>query len=104
LIYFFAVSYACHGSGRLALQPIHHILKKGLMKFNEQYKGINVTVSTEKTDAKWTSKAEVLFPRGERLTVGEDGSPYSTEEEARSAAFSLAAEAIDRSRTDIGKR
>jgi hypothetical protein len=74
------------------------------MQHREFYQGEPITVSTqERTPGSWTSQAEfVLGGRIVRLAGGPE-QEYPSEEEARRAAVSTAAAAIDRARAGRGK-
>jgi len=74
------------------------------MEHEEAYHGQRIIVTTQQhAEGDWTSKAELL-ESGRRVPV-EAGSNnrYSSEEEARQAALSSAAGAIDRARISKGK-
>lgn len=74
------------------------------MEYQESYQGLRVVVKTMETGAgTWTSEAEVL-DEGQTVSVaGGDEGTYGSEEEARRAALSAAAAAIDRARASRGK-
>jgi hypothetical protein len=74
------------------------------MEYEETYHGQRIIVTTQQREGAWTSKAE-LFDAGHRISlpsISED--LYSSEQEARRAALSAAAGAIDRTRISRGKR
>ena len=69
----------------------------------ETYKGVAITLSTlQRVDGEWTSNAEVHVP-GEQILTLSDGRGYASEQDAKQAALSLAAQAIDGHRTRKGK-
>lgn len=74
------------------------------MEYEESYKGRRIIVTTKQgTAGAWMSEAELL-DAGHRISLAggsQDG--YVSEEEARRAAFSAAAAAIDRTRASRGK-
>lgn len=74
------------------------------MEYEETYHGRTIIVTTvEQASGEWTSKAEFL-DSGARVPI--EGGPddcYASEEEARRAALSFAAGAIDRTRISKGK-
>jgi len=74
------------------------------MQCQEFYRGERITVVTqERTPGSWTSQAEfVIGGRIVRLAGGPE-QEYPTEEEARRAAVSTAAAAIDRAQAGRGK-
>jgi hypothetical protein len=74
------------------------------MQYQEFYHGERITVSTrERAPGAWASLAEfVIDGRTVRLAGGPE-QEYPSEEEARRAAVSTAAGAIDRTRTGRGK-
>ena len=74
------------------------------MQHEEFYHGERITVSTQKrTPGAWTAIAE--FAIGGRIVrlAGGPEQEYPTEEEARRAAVSAAAAAIDRTQAGRGK-
>jgi hypothetical protein len=74
------------------------------MQYQEFYHGEPITVSTrERTPGAWTSLAElVIGGRIVQLTGGPE-QEYPSEDDARRAAVSAAAAAIDRARAGHGK-
>jgi hypothetical protein len=74
------------------------------MEYEETYYGRRIIVTTMKQAAgEWKSKAELLR-FGLRIPLeGESDSLYPSEQEARRAALSTAAAAIDRGRISRGK-
>jgi hypothetical protein len=73
------------------------------MKYAESYKGRRIIVTTrEERAGAWTAHAEWLDAAQQRSVVG-DENPYRSEEDARRAAVSAAAAAIDRARASHGK-
>jgi Domain of unknown function (DUF6566) len=74
------------------------------MEYQESYKGRQIIVTTRQTSAgAWTSAAELL-DAGQKVPVaGGYDDEYGSEEEARRAALSAAAAAIDRARASRGK-
>jgi len=74
------------------------------MAYEETYQGRRIIVTTKQgTAGTWTYVAEVL-DAGNRVCLADgSGDEYASEEEARSAAFSAAAAAIDRTRASRGK-
>jgi len=75
------------------------------MEYEETYHGQRVIVTTRRqVEGGWTSQAE-LVDSGRRMPVaGGSDNRYQSEEEARQAALSIAAGAIDRARISKGKR
>jgi hypothetical protein len=72
------------------------------MEYEETYHGRRITIATFlQTAGGWEAKADLL-DSGDRITLWR-GSGYHTEKEARDAALSGAAGAIDRSRMSKGK-
>jgi hypothetical protein len=74
------------------------------MEYEENYHGLCIIITTtQQANGDWKSKAELL-DSGQRIPLerGSDDS-YRSEEEARSAALSDAAGAIDRTRITRGK-
>ena len=74
------------------------------MEYEETYHGQQIIITTlQLSTGEWESKAELLDSGG-RTPLGESsGKRYSSEEEARSAALSIAAGAIDQTRISRGK-
>jgi len=75
------------------------------MEYQETYHGQPIIVTTEKQRVgTWKSKAELLDSERGRIPV-EDGldEVYPSEDEARRAALSYAAGAIDQTRISKGK-
>jgi hypothetical protein len=75
------------------------------MEYQENYHGQPIIVTTvEQAPGSWKSKSELLDSEHRRIPV-EDGADevYSSEEEAKRAALSYAAGAIDRARIYKGK-
>jgi hypothetical protein len=74
------------------------------MKYEESYYGQRIVVTTRQTTSGvWTSGAELL-DAGKRVSVaGSDEGGYGSEDEARRAALSAAAAAVDRARASRGK-
>lgn len=74
------------------------------MEYEETYYGHRIIVTTlQQSTGDWKSKAELLDSgRRSRLGGGSDDR-YPSEEEARRAALSVAAGAIDRTRIARGK-
>jgi len=74
------------------------------MEYEEIYYGQHIIITTlQQAEGNWKSKAELL-DSGKRTPIGWDsGEQYHSEEAARSAALSAAAEAIDRTRITRGK-
>jgi hypothetical protein len=74
------------------------------MQYQEFYHGEPITVSTqERMPGAWTSIAEFVIDRRIVRLAGGPEQEYASEEEARRAAVSTAAAAIDRLRTGRGK-
>jgi hypothetical protein len=74
------------------------------MEYEESYQGRRVIVTTEQEPAgAWTSRAELLDAGRRAPLSGGSENVYASEEEARRAAFSAAAAAIDRARASQGK-
>lgn len=75
------------------------------MEYQESYQGWQLIVTTQQgTTGAWISKADVLDAGQQRVVLvsGSDDA-YPSEEEARRAALSAAAAAIDRTRASRGK-
>ena len=74
------------------------------MEYEESYQGRRVLVRTMQTSAgAWTAEAELLDD-GQEVPIAErDEGAYGSEDEARRAALSAAAAAIDRARASRGK-
>jgi hypothetical protein len=74
------------------------------MEYQETYHGQKFVITTlQLSTGEWESKAELLDSE-RRSPLGESsGKRYPSEEEARSAALSTAAGAIDQSRISRGK-
>lgn len=74
------------------------------MEYQETYHGQQIIVTTlQQAAGDWKSKAELL-DAGRRIPVGGGSDDrHPSEEEARRAALSVAAGAIDRSRISRGK-
>jgi hypothetical protein len=77
---------------------------KAPMQYEETYQGQRIIVTTlQQPEGDWTSRAELL-DSGRRMPVaGGSDSRYQSEEEAKQAALSMAAGAIDRARISRGK-
>ena len=77
---------------------------KAPMEYEETYQGQRIIVTTlQQSEGDWTSRAELL-DSGRRIPVaGGSDNRYQSEEEARQAALSMAAGAIDRARISTGK-
>jgi hypothetical protein len=74
------------------------------MKHEETYYGHRIVVTTTKNSGgRWTSKAELADPPPGATSAHEADADYDSEDEARKAALSKAAGAIDRGRTGKGK-
>ena len=75
------------------------------MEYEETYYGHRIVVSTTKSPGgRWTSSAEVFNgPLGLADSGSEAGQDFASEDEARRAALSRAASAIDRARQRQGK-
>jgi len=78
--------------------------KSGFMEYEETYHGHCIIITTlQGPEGNWTSRAELL-DSGRRIPVTEgSGNQYQSEEEARQAALSMGAAAIDRARISKGK-
>lgn len=74
------------------------------MEYEETYHGQRIIITTmQQAEGDWKSKAEML-DSGQRIPIKKDSDDrYASEEEAKSAALSDAANAIDRSRFTRGK-
>jgi hypothetical protein len=74
------------------------------MEYEETYHGQRFMVTTlQQPEGTWESKAELL-ESGKRILLGQTlDDRYLSEEEARRAALSVAAGAIDRTRISKGK-
>jgi len=75
------------------------------MEYEESYHGEGIIVTTGKNAAgAWIAKAERLDSQQQRVLLGEPSEEaHPSEEEAKRAALSAAAEAIDRTRISRGK-
>jgi len=74
------------------------------MEYQEFYHGEPITVSTqERMPGAWTSQAELVIGGRTVQLAGGPEEEYPSEEEARRAAVSTAAGAIDRARAGRGK-
>ncbi len=75
------------------------------MEYEESYHGEPIIVTTGKNAAgAWTAKAERLDSQKRRVLLeGTGEGAHPSEEEARRAALSAAAAAIDRTRISRGK-
>lgn len=74
------------------------------MEYEETYRGQRIVITTlQHAEGDWTSKAELLDSGGRVPVAGGSGNRYQSEEEARQAALSLAAGALDRARISRGK-
>jgi hypothetical protein len=74
------------------------------MEYEESYLGRQIIVTTKETPAgAWTSGAELLDREQRVPLAGGYKDTYRSEEEARRAALSAAAAAIDRTRASRGK-
>ena len=74
------------------------------MEYEEAYHGQRIIITTlQQPEGDWTARAELL-DAGRRVPVASGlDNRYPSEAEARQAALSLAAGAIDRSRISKGK-
>jgi hypothetical protein len=74
------------------------------VEYEEIYHGQHIIITTlQQAEGDWKSKAELL-DSGKRIPLGMGSDDrYSFEEEARRAALSVAAAAIDRTRIARGK-
>ena len=74
------------------------------MEYEESYLGVRILLTTtEVRPGGWTSQA-ALLETGQRVAVASDNDVvYESEDEARRAARSAAAGAIDRARASRGK-
>jgi hypothetical protein len=74
------------------------------VEYEETYHGQRVIVTTQQQAAgDWTSKAE-LVDAGRRIPLpGGEEDRHASEEDARRAALSVAAGAVDRARISRGK-
>jgi hypothetical protein len=75
------------------------------MEYEETYYGQRIIVTTmQHAEGDWTGKAALLDSSGRRVPVaGAADNRYESEEEAKRAALSAAAGAIDRARMSKGK-
>jgi hypothetical protein len=73
------------------------------MEYREAYHGQNFVVTTNRGSSGWTYRVEFTGGDNRSPLMSAEGSRYSTSEEARSAALSAAAAAIDSGRTGTGK-
>ena len=74
------------------------------MEYEESYQGRKIIVITEPGPAgAWTSRAELLEDGSRLPLVPGSQQAHPSEEEARRAALSAAAAAIDRARASQGK-
>jgi len=74
------------------------------VEYEETYHGQRIVITTlRQAEGDWTSRAEFV-ESGRRIPVsGASDDRYSSEEEARHGALSIAAGAVDRARTSRGK-
>lgn len=74
------------------------------MEYEETYHGRRIIVTTfQQPEGDWKSKTELL-DSGKRVPLGKTlDEQYSSEEEAKHAALSIAAGEIDRTRISKGK-
>jgi hypothetical protein len=74
------------------------------MEYQESYQGRRVRVKTmQRRTGSWTAEAEIV-DEGQDVPIAEgDDGTYGSEDEARRAALSAAAAAIDRARAGRGK-
>jgi hypothetical protein len=74
------------------------------MQYEESYYGQRIIVTTEETaEGTWTSRAELSDVRDGALREADVEGEYMSEDEARRAAVSAAAAAVDRTRAMRGK-
>ena len=74
------------------------------MKYEEMYHGQRIVVTTvQQAEGDWTSQAEVLESGLRVPSLPGSENRFKSEEEAKQAALSAAAEAIDRTRISRGK-
>jgi hypothetical protein len=74
------------------------------MKYEETYYGHRIVVTTAKNSGgRWTSKAELVDAPPGSFSADDAGADFASEDDARRAALSKAAGAIDRGRTAKGK-
>ena len=75
------------------------------MEYKEIYRGKNIIITTlQQAEGDWKAKAELLLNSGKRISIWSGSEEqYSSEEEARRAALSVAAGVIDRTRITMGK-
>jgi len=74
------------------------------MEHEETYHGQRVIITTlQQPDGDWTSRAELLDSGRRTPVAGASDNRYHSEEEAKQAALSMAAAAIDRTRISRGK-
>jgi hypothetical protein len=74
------------------------------MKYEETYYGHRIVVTTAKSSGgRWTSKAELVDTPPGSPSAHDADADFASEDEARRAALSKAAGAIDRGRTGKGK-
>ena len=98
------------GGGRIGAMTVRReassiLSRKMFMEYKETYHGQCIIITTlQHADSDWTSKAELLLDTGTRMPIaGGSDNRYQSEEEARQAALSVAAGAIDRARISRGK-
>ncbi len=73
------------------------------MEYGEGYHGERIIITTKEASAgAWTAKAERLEPQN-RTLLAKTEVTHPSEDEARRAALSAAAAAIDRTRISRGK-
>jgi hypothetical protein len=73
------------------------------MEYEETYYGQRIIVTTtQQPEGDWKSKAELL-DSGKKIPLGNLDDRYPSEEEAKRAALSFAAGAVDRTRIRKGK-
>jgi len=74
------------------------------VEYEETYHGQRVIVTTTRQpDGNWKSTAELLDAGKRTPLVSDSDDRYTSEEEAKRGALSMAAGAIDRSRISKGK-
>jgi len=74
------------------------------VEYEETYHGQRIIVTTlRQATGDWTAKAELLRSGGKVAVEGCSDDRYPSEEQARSAALSLAAGVVDRTRVSRGK-
>lgn len=74
------------------------------MEYEETYKGQRIVITTSQLgEGEWTARASLLDSGGRTPIASSTERGYRSEDEAKQAALSAAAGAIDRARISKGK-